>query len=222
MLNKISYHIWSSNHRKKLDYLQEKYRSLYTGVVLDIGGRDRGLFNKPKKNVDEWIYADVVPKHNPDLLLDVSDMKNVASESIDVINTIELFEHVLNIERGIDECHRVLKSNGIFVCSMPFLYRVHADPYDYQRWTRLKWEYELKKRGYTLESFHVTGGIFSVLLDASMNIVKAFPRGIRHIFALPFIFLNFLAVLDNYDFVKKNNILGSYHSGYFFIARKLK
>ncbi|MBT3738771.1 MAG: methyltransferase domain-containing protein [Candidatus Marinimicrobia bacterium] len=220
--DKISYYIWSTNHRKHLDSLQEKYSALYTGVVLDIGGRDRGLFKKPRENVDEWIYADVVSKHNPDLLLDVSDMNNVPSESVDIVNTIELFEHVLNIEVGLDECHRVLRSNGLFICAMPFLYRVHADPSDFQRWTKGKWEYELKKRGYAIESFHITGGIFSVILDASMNIVKAFPRGIRHIFAIPFIFFNFLSVLDNFDFIRKNSVLGSYHSGYFFIARKTK
>jgi hypothetical protein len=43
MLNKISYYIWSSNHRKNLDFFQEKYSNLYKGVVLDIGERDRRL-----------------------------------------------------------------------------------------------------------------------------------------------------------------------------------
>ena len=101
-----------------LDFLQEKYKNLYQGIVLDIGGRDRGKFRKPKENVEKWIFADINPNHNPDIILDVADMKQIESESIDVINAIELFEHVEKIKKGLRECFRVLKNNGIIIISV--------------------------------------------------------------------------------------------------------
>lgn len=121
-----------------LDLLNEKYSYLYKGVVLDIGGRDRGRFKKPKDKVEKWIFADINASHNPDIIIDVSDMQEIESSSIDVINAIELFEHVRKIDDGLGECYRVLKSGGILIISTPFLFPIHADPFDYQRWTNYK------------------------------------------------------------------------------------
>lgn len=54
MKKKIKYYFGTSNRRKILDALQQKYSHLYQGVVLDIGGRDRGKFKKPKDRVKNW------------------------------------------------------------------------------------------------------------------------------------------------------------------------
>lgn len=138
MINQINYYLWATYRRKKLDELQEKYQDLYHGIVMDIGGRDRGKFKKPKDKVKKWIFVDIEKKHNPDLILDIAEMKKIKSKSIDLINAIELFEHVGKIDKGLDECLRVLKKGGRLIISAPFLYKIHADPYDFQRWTETK------------------------------------------------------------------------------------
>jgi len=43
-------------------------------VVLDIGGRNRGKFIKPKDKVEKWIFADIESKHKPDIVVDVCDI----------------------------------------------------------------------------------------------------------------------------------------------------
>ena len=75
--NVKKYSHWASYRRQMLDRLQEKYRGLYKGIVLDIGGRDRGNFKKPKDKVQKWIFADINQDYNPDIILDVSDMKQI-------------------------------------------------------------------------------------------------------------------------------------------------
>lgn len=155
-----SYYKWATYRRILLDKIQEKYKSLYKGIVLDIGGRDRGKFTKPKDNVVKWIFADINKKHHPDIVLDVMDMNQISSNSIDVINAIELFEHVENPIKGLRECYRVLKENGVLLISAPFLYHIHADPYDFQRWTNTKWKNELTKLGFKIEKIIVNGQIF--------------------------------------------------------------
>lgn len=72
-------------------------------------------------------------------------MSKIEDESIDVINAIELFEHIEDIEKGLRECNRVLKKNGVMIISVPFLFPIHSDPYDFQRWTEEKWKQELKE-----------------------------------------------------------------------------
>lgn len=215
----FEYYIWASFRRKTLDKLQEKYKYLYRGIVLDIGGRDRGNFKKPKENVKKWIFADIEPKHNPDLVLDVSKMNNIENKSIDTIGVLELFEHVYNIEKGLSECHRALKEDGRIVLSVPFLSQIHGDPSDFQRWTDEKWRRELTKKGFEIEEFIIMGRFFTVLGDMYKVLIKTFPRGIKHISYLTLPFIESLVLLDRFDFVKRS-VLGKFHGGYFIIAKK--
>jgi len=216
----LKYYIWASNRRKILDKLQEKYSYLYKGIVLDIGGRDRGAFKKPKDKVEKWIFADIETKYKPDIVVDVADMQNIDTESIDIINAVELFEHVEKIQQGISECYRILKKSGKLILSVPFLFPVHADPYDFQRWTLTKWKKELNKSGFTIEKHEITGRFFTVLGDMNKTLVKSFPFGIKHLGYLSFLFFDLLKQLDKTKCIKNHSKLGKYHGGYFIIAKK--
>jgi len=220
---KSNYNYWASYRRQMLDLLQEKYQDLYKGVVLDIGGRDRGNFKKPKDKVEKWIFADINHDYNPDIILDVSDMKQINSNSIDVVNAIELFEHVYKIEKGLQECFRVLKKNGIFILSIPFLFHIHADPNDFQRWTSTKWRIELEKIGFKVEKLIIMGKFYTTLAEMCKSKLKSIKKRYflgKILFPIILPFLNLLIKWDNKSFVKEDPILNYYHAGYFIIARK--
>ena len=195
--------------------------SEYEGVVLDIGGRDRGSFKKPKDKVEKWIFADIEAKHNPDIVLDVSEMSQIEDGSIDVLSAMELFEHVAKVNNAIAECYRVLKQNGKIIISVPFLYPVHADPSDFQRWTLFKWEKELNSAGFVIVKKEIMGRFFSVLNGMQKVLARSLPKGFKYIAYLLFPFFNALEKLDNTNWVKKHPRLGNYHGGYFIIAKKL-
>ncbi len=214
-MNKSIY--WISYRRKMLDLLQERYKNFYKGVVLDIGGRDRGKFIKPRLNVKKWIFADLNKEYNPDIILDVANMKQIDSNSIDVVNAIELFEHVKEPVKGINECYRVLKKNGVFILSIPFLTHIHADPIDFQRWTFTKWQIELIKVGFKIEKFIIMGKIFTSLAEMLKMIIKSMGKFIMKIFHP---FLELLIKLDTKPFVRNDPNLNNYHNGYFIIAKK--
>ncbi len=216
----LKYYFRSSDRRKQIDYLQKKYISEYKGVVLDIGGRDRGAFVKPKKSVEKWIFADIEPSYKPDIITDVADMKTIKPESIDVVNAVELFEHVEKISCGLKECFRVLKPNGTFIMSVPFLYPIHADPFDFQRWTYSKWEKELNNIGFKIETIEITGRFFTVRNAMKKTLIQSLPIIIRHIAYFMFPIFNLINKLDNSKFIKNHQKLGNYHGGYFIIAKK--
>jgi len=218
-----NYYKWATFRRRTLDVLQEEYKYLYKGVVLDIGGRDRGRFKKPKNKVKNWIFADINPNHNPDIILDVTDMKQIESNSINVVNAIELFEHVLDIEKGLQECFRVLKNGGKLIISIPFLYHIHADPFDFQRWTYTKWIIELRKVGFKIEKLIIIGKFFTHLSETIKTMSRIKIRSfffIRRLLSLISPLLDKLILLDNKSFVKNDPILNMYHNGYFIIAKK--
>ncbi|MFA6427528.1 MAG: methyltransferase domain-containing protein [Candidatus Magasanikbacteria bacterium] len=220
LIQKIKYYFWASYRRKFLDKLQKKYSNLYKGKVLDIGGRDRGNFIKPRENTTEWIFVDIEEKNKPDILMDVAKMDHIESNSIDVINAIELFEHVGDIDNGIRECYRVLKPGGICILSAPFLYPIHSDPFDFQRWTEFKWKNVLSNVGFDLCLFEITGGYFTILGDMVRKFVRSLPAVIRHIFYFFYPFFDVLVKLDNINLVKNSENLKGYHGGYFIICHK--
>jgi len=219
-ISSIRYYVWSSYRRKNIDVLQEKHRDKYSGFVLDIGGRDRGKFKSPEEQVDKWIRTDINKDTNPDIVLDVANMTLIDDNSVNIINAIELFEHVKNIENGLQECFRVLKQNGYFIITVPFMYPVHADPNDYQRWTKEKWKIELLKVGFEIETIEVMGGVFTIFADLLKNITKVVPGKIRYIFLPFYVLLSSMVFLDNVSFIKNKKSLSGYVSGYFILCRK--
>ena len=215
----LQYYFWATYHRRLLDKLLEQSKNYYKGVVLDIGGRDRGSFVSPKDKVKKWIFVDIENKYKPDIVMDVCDMSGINNESIDVVNAIELFEHVENPKKGLRECYRVLKKRGIMVLSAPFLFPVHADPYDFQRWTEDKWKRELERLGFKMLKFEVMGRFFTVLSDMGKTFIKSIPRILRWILYLFYPLLDWSVELDNLGFIK-NHRLGKFHGGYFMIIEK--
>ncbi|HIH31566.1 TPA: class I SAM-dependent methyltransferase [Candidatus Woesearchaeota archaeon] len=220
MNKSLKYYFWATYHRKKLDELQEKHKRVYKGIVLDIGGRDRGRFNKPRDKVKKWIFADIEKKHNPDLVLDVAKMKGIKSQSIDVISAIELFEHVEEIDKGLDECYRVLKKGGILIISVPFLFPIHADPYDFQRWTEYKWRKKLTTKRFQVNTFEITGRFFTVYCGMIKTFIKSFPSIFRYVGYLLYPLLDLIVKADNTKLIKNHYIFNKYHDGYFIIAKK--
>lgn len=223
IIKKIEYHLWATNRRKLLDELQEENCNLYKGIVLDIGGRDRGRFEKPKENVEKWIFADIEPMNNPDMVLNVEDMKEIKKESIDVVNAIELFEHVAQPEKGIRECYRILKPGGTILISTPFLYPIHADPYDYQRWTDVKWKKVLEETGFSEIKIHILGRYFGFIADSlqimTNNISPRYKMN-RAASVLVYPLICILTYIDNSKISLKNRSLSSYHGGYFIYASR--
>jgi len=216
----LLYYLKASYRRRLLDKLLRKHADIYKGIVLDIGGRDRGQFIKPRTNVERWIFADINTKHNPDLVLDVADMKQVKSESIDVVNATELFEHVEKIDDGISECHRVLKQDGKILITVPFLYPVHADPFDFQRWTLTKWKNKLGKMNFSIERIEIMGRYFNVINETMKTFINSLPIIVRHLGYLLLPFFDLTNKLDTTNWIKNHPKLGNYHGGYFIVARK--
>lgn len=215
----IESYLGLSYRRKKIDTILEMHRHLYNGIVLDIGGRDRGNFIKPKESVTKWIFADIVESLNPDVVLDIAQMDGIKDASIDVINAIEVFEHVDRPEKGVAECYRALKSDGYLIASTPFLYGIHADPYDYQRWTGEKWKLALKDAGFTKIQVTAMGTGISVTLDMLKSVLRHSNPVIKYLSFFLYPVLDLIEKLDKAKFVQRS-VLGKSVGGYFIVAKK--
>lgn len=154
-----------TSRRLLIDKILIKKR--FYGKVLDVGGKKinpRGNFIAPINKVKSWKYLNIDKKTNPDYLCDAEKIP-LDSKSQDFILLIEVIEHLENPEIVIAELHRLLSKNGELILTIPFLFPIHSDPFDYQRWTPEKINLVLKEYGFKNITINPMGSLFAVIHD---------------------------------------------------------
>lgn len=82
----------------------------------------------------------------PDILADAARLP-IASSSVDTVVMLDVLEHLVEPELAVSEAARILRPGGQCLIHVPFLYPLHDEPYDYQRWTRHGLQHLLKRHG---------------------------------------------------------------------------
>ncbi|MEW6067949.1 MAG: class I SAM-dependent methyltransferase [Nitrospirota bacterium] len=137
------------------------------GHVIDIGGnkeKKRGGFKPPLSQVKSWGYLNIDNSTNPDICCSAENIP-VEDASYDTAILCEVLEHLEHPEQVLKETFRILKNGGILIMSTPFLFPVHAAPYDFQRWTDTKIRLVLESIGFSDIKIMPIGGIGAVIHD---------------------------------------------------------
>ena len=117
-----------------------------------------------------------------------------------------------------------MKKNGIIIISVPFLSPIHSDPYDFQRWTHIKWQIELNKIGFRIQKLIVMGKYFTYLSEILKSLLESIERNYsligRMFYRIFSPILDRILRLDKKSFVLNDPKLNYYHNGYFIIAKK--
>lgn len=218
MIANLKYFLLTSFRRIKIDRDLEESKYLFKGKVLNIGGgRKRGRFSFPSQT--NVTVADINKNFKPDVVCPVEKLP-FKNNFFDVVVAIELFEHVREPEKGIGECIKVLKPSGYFIFSMPFMYPVHADPKDFQRWTEEKIKQVLNNYPVKIKKFKIQGYYFTVLADLIRKPILNLPILIRYFLYLGIFPLLYILVYLDDNISKKSLLLKKYHAGYFVICQK--
>ena len=212
-----------SFRRYQIDCFLNSSEKMLFGRVLDIGGKKkgkRGTFKPPIRDGLSFTYLNNSPITKPDILADAHDIP-CEDESFECVLICELLEHVRHPEVVLGEAFRSLKSGGVIVGTVPFLFKVHADPFDYQRWTSLKVEAALQEVGFSQIRISPMGGVVGVIFDLLRGVlvdgreVQSFPKKVGQR-ALNLFFPVFV-YFDRFSFRSRAHTT----SGWNFTAKKL-
>ncbi|MBM9538338.1 class I SAM-dependent methyltransferase [Desulfobulbus alkaliphilus] len=114
-------------------------KSQVCGVVLDVGcgnGWTREIMPETVQyvGIDYPTTVALGYEGRPDLFADASCLP-VADKSVDTVLLLDVLEHLDDPEKAVAEAARVLRLGGVCLVQVPFLYPLHDEPHDYQRWT---------------------------------------------------------------------------------------
>lgn len=144
----------------------------------------------------------------PDVLADAKKLP-FKNSTFDIALLIQVLEHVDAPDKVIKEAARVLKPNGVFIISVPFLYPLHDMPYDWGRYTDSALRHFLKEASLRLVKIEQQGTFFEFWLQmlntflvkrindmlTDLNITTIFLLIPIIIFSIPIILLNNLLIV---------------------------
>lgn len=154
-------------------------RGLYLGIreicLLFKGGKllDLGCGSKPYESlfsVDEYIGIDIEASghdHSSSQIDRFYDGKTIPfdDEEFDYVFSSEVIEHIFNLDEILDEVDRVLKPNGLFMFTCPFVWEEHEQPYDYARYTSFALHHLLEHKDFLILKHKKTGGYLETVFQ---------------------------------------------------------
>jgi SAM-dependent methyltransferase len=82
----------------------------------------------------------------------------LSDASIDVVLSVQVLEHVRDLDRYLGEAARVLGERGTLLLSTHGTWLYHPHPEDHRRWTRTGLVVDIEARGFTVEAIEAIAG----------------------------------------------------------------
>lgn len=194
---------------------------MLAGDIIDLGARNGDAsyyrFFNIEKGRSFFTYTDLQGDGDKIVQVNLENPLPLDPDCKDRVILMHVLEHLYNPSQCINECYRIIRPGGKLIGAVPFLYRVHPDPYDFYRFTRSALERMLNEAGFSDISVEELGyGPFSAGLQQYARILK-----IKHlVFLATIITIALDKVLNQFFKGNPNAQRENYPLAYFFVATK--
>jgi SAM-dependent methyltransferase len=172
----------------KRDYLS--YRYLWNNIkwaVQKVRGEtnnsnpfvlDVGCGNKPYTDLFEGCQYKgmdcTTVNSSPDIIGDASNIP-LESNTVDIVFSTQVLEHVPEPQAMLKECYRVLKPGGFLILTCPFYWPLHEEPFDFYRFTKYGLENLLLHTGFSSWDLKADGGSWAqIFLSINLQLRKKY------------------------------------------------
>jgi SAM-dependent methyltransferase len=153
-----------------------KQMGLLRGKVLNAGAGWRDLSHLVEGTL---INQDLKYENETRTNINIySDLENIPvdNDTFDTILCIAVLEHVKNPNEIVEEFHRVTKSGGYVVASIPFLQPEHKVPTDYQRYTKDGIQYLFTRFGFEIVECYSIFNVYFTFYWFIADLAKITPQ----------------------------------------------
>lgn len=200
--------------------------------LLDVGAGASPYYELFEKHVSEYIVVDIkssLPLNEKREIIQLEGFAEdlpIDTDTIDVVVSNQVLEHVNDDIKAVKEAARVLKTGGIFIGSVPHISPIHLEPFDFRRYTELGLKKILEENEFEVIKIEGNGGVHKALaLTLTMdwfltkykeNQSQKF-HNIRHLILFPLTgFINIMAIVLDFLIGDKKRS----PSNYCWIAKK--
>lgn len=136
-----------------------------SGVALDLGcGHQNYQRFLRVSNSANLIKVDMSRRSSPNVVAELEGILPFRDNCVDVVLLFNVLEHIYNAKGLIKEVSRVLKRGGSLYLYVPFLIHIHADPFDYHRYTTSSLKKMFNEAGLSLIELNISYGIFKSIV----------------------------------------------------------
>ena len=172
--------------------------------VLDIGCGHKAI----KKHISDEVnyygldYYDTAEywyESSPDIYGN-ANLLPIKNSSTSNVLLLDVLEHLPDPEACIKEVFRVLKTEGKLILQVPFMYPIHDDPLDFNRWTKHGLEKLLNNNGLSIIRLNAIGKpIETAGLILNIGLCKTLLNAIneKNILMFPLVIVPLLIPLIN-------------------------
>jgi SAM-dependent methyltransferase len=155
--------------RVYIEHLLPMIRENVRGRLLDCGCGYAPYYGIYRDLIDDAIWIDWAnTEHsnpNLDAEVDLNGPLPFPDRTFDSVLLTEVLEHVRQPDLLLAEIHRVLRTDGRLVLSVPFYYCLHETPNDYYRYTEYGLRHLSERAGLKIANLVPLGGQPDVLID---------------------------------------------------------
>lgn len=147
------------------------------GLLLDLGCGNVPLYEMYKDYVADNICVDWIDTFHKNQHLDYVFNLNQGiplDTKFDSILMTDTLEHIANPDQLFFDISRLLKPSGKLILTVPFLYWIHEEPYDYYRFTKYKLKMLCEQNKLKVISIYPYGGSLEIILDIVAKHIASF------------------------------------------------
>jgi SAM-dependent methyltransferase len=126
-----------------------------------------------------WLEDDRCIRWRPDYINGISDLKDIASESMDYVIVPNVVHHESKQDQMFQEFARVLKKGGKCLIFEGLVRELHHMPDDYIRYTHEGMKLMFEKNGLKYDSHELGTGVFDVISYVWQNAFEYLPEELR-------------------------------------------
>lgn len=121
------------------------YKAMFEPYVKEHVGIDHQETFHNKSNIDRFGTAYDIP---------------ATDGEFDCALCTAALEHFEEPEKALRECFRILKSGGVAIYSVPFIWHLHEEPRDFYRFSKYGLDYLFKKTGFEVVNIMALSGFW--------------------------------------------------------------